>query len=138
VNGELHVPAALPRYPLGRRLGGPKIWILWKREKIVAIACSPSSQPGHFPTLYPILSVPVPQGGAHAAWDPLSTGNFSSLPYSGFSGLTLAQRGFHNICTVFHLNRSRSRAVRSESRREQLLSRVSPVPLCKCRDCTSI
>jgi hypothetical protein len=34
-----------------------------------------------------------------------------ALSCSGFSGLTLVQRGFHNICTLFRLNRSRSTAV---------------------------
>jgi hypothetical protein len=58
--------------------------------------------------------------------------------YSGFSGLTLTQRGFQNICIVIRLNPSRSRAVFSRrtvriSEGTPIVTEVSP---CKCWDCT--
>jgi hypothetical protein len=63
------------------------------------------------PNALPLLSIPVPQGRAGADREPLNTADLSPLSYSGFRVLTLAQRGLHNICTVFHLNRSPSPAV---------------------------
>jgi hypothetical protein len=34
MSGQLHAPAALPLYPLDRRLGGPQsVCTLWTREK---------------------------------------------------------------------------------------------------------